>query len=166
MKTVLIATLLFTLFGCDSKDSNFGKVEINDKTINRFAQTEKTFECKEKIEDFDSGYAKLILNGNKLEIINNYNDGDEAVKIQFVINKDLSIENINYSFSDDVEDESKNKYQVIAAKLNLNKNPFKENINGISGNYYLKINCINSPQEFWKFSKESQKSFKGIIKCK
>ena len=76
---------------------------------------------KEKIEDFDPGYSKLTLNGNRLEIINSYNDGYEAAKIQFVINKDLTIENVDYSFSDDAEDGSTDKYEVIESKLNLNK---------------------------------------------
>ena len=127
---------------------------------------ENLFVCKESIELFDNGYAKVELNLNNTKILNSKNDGYESTQIEIVIDKNLKIDKVTYSYNDDVEDGSKTKYEVINAKINISKNPFEQNLKQITANYLLKIRETNIPNEFWKFNKETEYYFKGKIECK
>ena len=132
----------------------------------QFSEFENLFVCKDSIEDFDSGYSIIELNRQTIKILNLKNDGFESTEVKIEVDKNLKIKNIKYSYSDDLEDGSKTEYEVIDAKININKNPFEQNSKQISAYYLLKIRETNIPSEFWKFKKETEYYFKGKIECK
>ena len=134
--------------------------------FSQYSEFENLFVCKDIIEDFDNGYSKIELNNENLKILNSKNNGYESTIIEIEIDKNLKIENIKYSYYNDVEDGSKTEYEVIDAKININKNPFEQNSKQISSFYLLKIRETNIPSEFWKFRKETEYYFKGKIECK
>ena len=78
----------------------------------------------------------------------------------------LKIDSVKYSYSNDVEDGSKTEYEVIDAKININKNPFQQNSKQIIAYYLLKIKETNIPSELWKSKEEREFYFKGKIECK
>lgn len=149
----------------DSSDLNFGKVNLSNQKIGESAHYEKTFKCKDSIEFPEDGYSKLTFKNEEGEIINSYNDGYESAKIIFIIKNDLSIKKIEYSYSDDTEDGSRDEFEIIEAKINLNKNPFQYDTKDIIGEYYLKISKKNIPKEFWKSNTKEKITFKGHIIC-
>lgn len=164
---IIISVLFLNCSGISKQEKqNFGKVKISNETFTQYSEFENFFICKDSIEDFDNGYSKIELNSDNIKILNSKNDGYESTQIEIKIDKNLKIDTVNYSYSDDVEDGSKTEYQVIDAKININTNPFQRNSKQITAYYLLKIREINIPSEFWKFKKETEYYFKGKIECK
>ena len=170
MRIVLNIIILILFLNCSGiskqEKQDFGKAKISVEMFSQYSEFENLFICKDSMEDFDNGYSKIELNNENLKILNSKNDGYESTKIEIEIDKNLKIENIKYSYNDDVEDGSKTEYEVIDAKININKNPFEQNSKQISAFYLLKIRETNIPSEFWKFRKETEYYFKGKIECK
>lgn len=164
---IIISILFLNCSGISNQEKqNFGKVKISNETFTQYSKFENLFICKDSVEDFDNGYSKIDLSGDNIKILNSKNDGYESTQIEIKIDKNLKIDTVNYSYSDDVEDGSKTEYQVIDAKININTNPFQRNSTQITAYYLLKIREINIPSEFWKFKKETEYYFKGTIECK
>ena len=170
MRIVLNIIILILFLNCSGiskqEKQDFGKAKISVEMFSQYSEFENLFICKDSMEDFDNGYSKIELNNENLKILNSKNDGYESTKIEIEIDKNLKIENIKYSYNDDVEDGSKTGYEVIDAKINIDKNPFEQNSKQISAFYLLKIRETNIPSEFWKFRKETEYYFKGKIECK
>ena len=170
MRIVLNIIILILFLNCSGiskqEKQDFGKAKISVEMFSQYSEFENLFICKDSMEDFDNGYSKIELNNENLKILNSKNDGYESTKIEIEIDKNLKIENIKYSYNDDVEDGSKTEYEVIDAKINIDKNPFEQNSKQISAFYLLKIRETNIPSEFWKFRKETEYYFKGKIECK
>jgi hypothetical protein len=164
---IIISILFLNCSEISKSDKrDFEKVKIGNKMFTPYSQFENLFICKDSIEDFDTGYSKIELNQENIQILNSKNDGYESTQIVIVIDKNLKIETVKYSYSDDVEDGSKTEYEVIDAKINMNKNPFEQNSKQITAYYLLRIRETNIPSEFWKFKKETEYYFKGEIECK
>jgi hypothetical protein len=164
---IIISILFFNCSGNSKPEKrDFEKVKISDKMFTQYSQIENLFICKDSIEDFDNGYSKIELNQENIQILNSKNDGYESTQVEIVIDKNLKIYNVKYSYSDDVEDGSKTEYEVIDAKINMNKNPFEQNSKQITAYYLLRIRETNIPSEFWKSKKETEYYFKGKIECK
>ena len=166
----LICFIIILLnYGCnfikEPLDLAFGKVNISNEKFEEYARYENTFKCKDSTEFPESGYSKLTFKNKEVEILNSYNDGYESTDIVFLIKNDLSIKKIDYLYSDDVEDGSRDEFEIIEAKINLNKNPFKNNTKEIIGEYYLKIIKKNIPKEFWKSNTKEEITIKGHIIC-
>ena len=170
MRIILNIIILILFLNCSGistpEKQDFGKAKISAEMFSQYSEFENLFVCKDSIEDFDNGYSKIELNNENLKILNSKNNGYESTIIEIEIDKNLKIENIKYSYYDDVEDDSKTEYEVIDAKININKNPFEQNSKQISSFYLLKIRETNIPSEFWKFRKETEYYFKGKIECK
>ena len=170
MRIVINTIILILFLNCSGiskqEKQDFGKAKISVEMFSQYSEFENLFICKDSMEDFDNGYSKIELNNENLKILNSKNDGYESTKIEIEIDKNLKIENIKYSYNDDVEDGSKTEYEVIDAKINIDKNPFEQNSKQISAFYLLKIRETNIPSEFWKFRKETEYYFKGKIECK
>ncbi|AOW08994.1 hypothetical protein [Flavobacterium gilvum] len=164
---ILFLILFLNCTGISKSDKQeFGKVKIGDEMFTQNPQSENLFICKDHVEDFDNGFSKIELNPENIKILNSKNDGYESTQIEFVIDKNLKIYSVKYTYSDDVEDGSKTEYKVIDAKININKNPFEQNSKQIISSYLLTIKETNIPGEFWKFKKEREYYFKGKIECK
>jgi hypothetical protein len=164
---IIISILFLNCNGISKSDKqDFEKVKISYEAFTQYSQFENLFICKDSIDDFDNGYSKIELNQENIQILNSKNDGYEATQIEIKIDKNLKIDNVKYSYSDDVEDGSKTEYEVIDAKININKNPFEQNSKQITAYYLLKIRETNIPSEFWKSKKETEYYFKGKIECK
>jgi hypothetical protein len=164
---IIISILSLNCNGISKQEKhNFEKVKISNQMFTQFSEFENLFVCKDSIEDFDSGYSIIELNRQTIKILNSKNDGFESTEVKIEVDKNLKIKNIKYSYSDDLEDGSKTEYEVIDAKININKNPFEQNSKQISAYYLLKIRETNIPSEFWKFKKETEYYFKGKIECK
>ena len=164
---ILISILFLNCNGISKPEKkNFEKVKISNEMFTQYSQFENLFICKVSIEDFDNGYSKIELNQENIQILNSKNDGYESTHIEIVIDKNLKINSVIYSYGDDVEDGSKTEYEVIDAKINMNKNPFEQNSKQITAYYLLRIRETNIPSEFWKFKKETEYYFKGKIECK
>ena len=170
MRIVLNIIILILFLNCSGiskqEKQDFGKAKISVEMFSQYSEFQNLFICKDSMEDFDNGYSKIELNNENLKILNSKNDGYESTKIEIEIDKNLKIENIKYSYNDDVEDGSKTEYEVIDAKINIDKNPFEQNSKQISAFYLLKIRETNISSEFWKFRKETEYYFKGKIECK
>ena len=170
MRIVLNIIILILFLNCSGiskqEKQDFGKAKISVEMFSQYSEFENLFICKDSMEDFDNGYSKIELNNENLKILNSKNNGYESTIIEIEIDKNLKIENIKYSYNDDVEDGSKTEYEVIDAKINIDKNPFEQNSKQISAFYLLKIRETNIPSEFWKFRKEIEYYFKGKIECK
>ena len=170
MRIVLNIIILILFLNCSGiskqEKQDFGKAKISVEMFSQYSEFENLFICKDSMEDFDNGYSKIELNNENLKILNSKNNGYESTIIEIEIDKNLKIENIKYSYNDDVEDGSKTEYEVIDAKINIDKNPFEQNSKQISAFYLLKIRETNIPSEFWKFRKETEYYFKGKIECK
>lgn len=170
MKTILYITILITFLSCSDTSKveklNFEKVKISTEKFDQYLQYENLFICKDSIGDFDNGYSKVELNGENIKILNSQNDGFESTQIEMLIDKNLRIKDVKYSYSDDVEDGSKSEYEIIDVKININNNPFDIDPKQIKASYLLKIKETYIPSEFWKFNKSSEYYFKGRIECK
>ncbi|GGA79459.1 hypothetical protein GCM10008015_20220 [Flavobacterium palustre] len=164
---IIISIFFLNCSGISNQEKqNFGKVKIDHETFAQYPEFENLFICKDSVEDIDNGYSKIELNIDNIKILNSKNDGYESTQIEIKIDKNLKIDNVNYSYSDDVEDGSKTEYQVIDAKININTNPFLQDSKQITAYYLLKIREINIPSEFWNFKKVTEYYFKGKIECK
>lgn len=117
-------------------------------------------------KDLNNGFAKIERNKEILKIINSKNDGYESTQIEIVVDKNLKINSAKYLYSDDVVDGSKTEYEVIEAKINISKNPFKENSNSIIASYLLKIKETYISSQFWESKKLKEFYFNGKIECK
>jgi hypothetical protein len=163
---IIISILFLNCSGISNQEKqNFGKVKISNEMFSQYPKFESLFICKDTVEDIDNGYSKIELNSDNIKILNSKNDGYESTLIEIKIDKNLKIDTVNYCYSDDVEDGSKTKYQVIDAKININTNPFQQNSRQIIAYYLLKIRETNIPSEFWKFKKVNEYYFKGKIEC-
>ena len=164
---IIISILFLNCSGTSKVEKqNFEKVKISNEMFTQYSEFENLFICKDKIEDFDNGYSKIELNRENIKILNSKNNGYESTQIEIEIDKNLKIDSVNYSYSDDVEDGSKTEFEVVDAKININKNPFEQNSKQIIAYYLLKIKETNIPSEFWKSKKEREYYFKGKIECK
>jgi len=164
---ILMSILFLNCQGISkSENQDFEYAKISNEMFTEHPEFENLFICKDSIEQFDNGYSKVELNANNIKILNSKNDGYESTQVEILIDKDLKIDKVTYSYSDDVEDGSKTKYELIDAKININKNPFEQNSKQITMYYLLKIRETNIPNEFWKFNKETEYYFKGKIECK
>jgi hypothetical protein len=163
---IIISILFLNCSGISNQEKqNFGKVKISNEMFSQYPKFESLFIFKDTVEDIDNGYSKIELNSDNIKILNSKNDGYESTLIEIKIDKNLKIDTVNYCYSDDVEDGSKTKYQVIDAKININTNPFQQNSRQIIAYYLLKIRETNIPSEFWKFKKVNEYYFKGKIEC-
>jgi hypothetical protein len=164
---IILSILFLSCSGIAKQEKpNFEKVKISNEMFAEDSELENIFICKDSAEDFDSGYSKIELNRENIKILNSKNDGYESTKIEMEIDKNLKIESVKYSYSDDVEDGSKTEYEVIDAKININKNPFEHDSKQIIGYYLLRIKETYIPNEFWKSKKTTEYNFKGKIECK
>lgn len=164
---VIISILFLNCSGTSKLEKqNFEKIKISNEMFTQYSEFENLFICKDKIEDFDNGYSKIELNQENIKILNSKNNGYESTQIEIEIDKNLKIDSVKYSYSDDIEDGSKTEYEVIDAKINMNKNPFEQNSKQIIVYYLLRIRETNIPSEFWKSKKETKYYFKGKIECK
>ncbi|HJS00263.1 MAG TPA: hypothetical protein VJ780_04945 [Flavobacterium sp.] len=164
---IIVSNLFLNCNGISNQEKqNFGKVKISNEIFTQYPGFENLFICKDSVEDFDNGYSKIELNRDNIKIVNSKNDGYESTQIEIKINKKLKIDSVNYSYNDDLEDNSKTEYEVTEAKININKNPFEQNPRQITAYYLLKIRETNIPGEFWKSKKETEYYFKGKIECK
>ena len=164
---IIISILFLNCSGiAESEKQDFEKVKISNEPFTQYSQFENLFICKDSIEDFDSGYSKIELNEKNIKILNSKNDGYESTQIEIEIDKNLKIDSVKYSHSSDAVDDSKTEYEVIDAKININKNPFEQNSKQISAYYLLRIRETNIPSEFWKSKKETEYYFKGKVECK
>ena len=170
MKKGLYIIISILFLNCDviskSDKQDFGKVKISNEMFTQNSPFENLFICKDSIEDFDNGYSKIEINQENLKILNSKNDGYESTQIAIEIDKNLKINNVEYSYGDDVEDGSKTEYEVIDAKINMDKNPFEQNSKQFTACYLLRIRETNISSEFWKPKKVTEYYFKGKIKCK
>ena len=162
----LMISILFLNCNGISEKQDFEKAKISDEIFTQYSEFENLFVCKDSMEDFDNGYAKIELNTDNLKILNFKNNGYESTKVEIEINKNLKIETVKYSYGDDVVDGSKTEYAVINAKININKNPFEQDSQQFAVYYLLKIRETNIPSEFWRFKKETEYYFKGKIECR
>ena len=170
MKQGLYLIILIIFLNCNGtskfEKQNFESVKISNEMFSQYSEFENLFICKDTVEDFDNGYSKIELNSENVKILNSKNDGYESTQIEIEIDKNLNIDSVKYSYSDDVEDGSKTEYEVIDAKININKNPFQQNSKQIIAYYLLKIKETNIPSELWKSKEEREFYFKGKIECK
>lgn len=163
----MISILFLNCNGISKQEKkDFEKAKISDEMFTQYSEFENLFVCKDSVENFDNGYSKIELNNENLKILNSKNDGYESTEVEIEIKKNLKIDTVKYSYTDDVEDGSKTEYEVIEAKININKNPFEQNSKQIIVSYLLKIRETNIPSEFWRFRKETEYYFKGKIECK
>ncbi|WP_395057350.1 hypothetical protein [Flavobacterium sp.] len=173
MKTTIpllfLSLLSLLLFECHSntvkKADDYGKVMISPKDLNHYANETIKFTCKNSIEDFDLRYSKIEIKNDTLQIFNSYNDGYEGAKITFHILKDLTIKEIAYEDWDDVEDGTTDTIEVMEAQFNMNSNPFTKGLNGLKGNYYLKIKKVNSNLERSIEERTTFLTLNGVISC-
>ncbi|WP_413998115.1 hypothetical protein ACMDB5_09980 [Flavobacterium sp. W1B] len=164
---LMISILFLNCNGISKQEKkDFEKAKISDEMFTQYSEFENLFVCKDSVENFDNGYSKIELNNENLKILNSKNDGYESTEVEIEIKKNLKIDTVKYSYTDDVEDGSKTEYEVIEAKININKNPFEQNSKQIIVSYLLKIRETNIPSEFWRFRKETEYYFKGKIECK
>jgi len=170
MKKGLYIIISILFLNCDviskSDKQDFEKVKISNEAFTQNSQFENLFICKDSIEAFDNGYSKIEINQENIKILNSKNDGYESTQIEIEIDKNLKINNVEYSYGDDVEDGSKTEYEVVDAKINMDKNPFEQNSKQITACYLLRIRETNIPSEFWKPKKVTEYYFKGTIECK
>ena len=170
MKKVVYLFVMILFLNCSEiskrDKQHFENAKISDVKFSQYSEFENEFIFKDSVEDFDNGYCKIDLNKENLKILNYKNDGYEITTIEFEIDKNLEIEEIKYSYSDDTEDGSKTEYEVIDAKININKNPFEQNSKLITASYILKIRETIIPYEFWKFRDQTEYYFNGKIECK
>ncbi|TAH00568.1 MAG: hypothetical protein EAZ15_08780 [Sphingobacteriales bacterium] len=145
---------------------NFEKVKISDEIVIIPNQSQYLFICKVSKKDLDNGFAKIDRNNDSLKIINIKNDGYESTQIEIVVDKNLKVNSAKYLYTDDVVDGSKTEYEVIEAKININKNPFKEGSKSIIANYLLKIKETYISSKFWESKKIKEFYFNGKIECK
>lgn len=102
---IIISILFLNCSEISKSDKrDFEKVKIGDEMFTPYSQFENLFICKDSIEDFDTGYSKIELNQENIQILNSKNDGYESTQIEIIIDKNLKIETVKYSYSDDVED--------------------------------------------------------------
>jgi hypothetical protein len=164
---IIISILFLNCNGISKTEKqDFGKVKICNEIIDIYSKYENVFICKDSMEAFDNGYAKIELKEEEMKILNFTNDGFESQQIEIKIDKNLKIESVNYSYSDDVEDGSKKEYEVIDAKININNNPFTLNTKQITAYYLLTIRETYIPSDFWKLRKYNEFKYKGKIECK
>lgn len=170
MKIGLYIILTILILSCSGnakqEKPNFEKVKISNEKFTEYSEFENLFICKDSVENFDNGYSEIELNGENIKILNSKNDGYESTQIEMEIDKNLKIISVKYSYSDDVEDGSKTEYEVIDAKININKNPFQQNSRQIIAYYLLRIKETHIPNEFWKSKKITEYNFKGKVECK
>ena len=166
---LVVATLLFfSLAQCQTpptKRADYGKAVISDLDINHYTDETIEFTCKDRKEDFDPGYAKIEIKNDTLQIRNWHNDGFTGAEINFHIGKDLTIKKIEYWDWSDFDDGTTNTIEVMEAEFHINSNPFLKGVNGLKGNYYLKIKEVNSSRKRSLEKNTHIFTIHGIISC-
>ena len=164
-KILFIMIIPFLLINCSkNKNDDLPKVEISKEK--RLENRGVIYRCNDR-EDFDFGEKSKInfVNDSILKIKNSSNDGYESHQIEILINKNLEIVKMDYSYSDDVEDGTKSYYNIEKANVYLNKDPYKDGLGNIRGGFLLDVKVEDKPSEFYKRSKIYHEKIEGTFEC-
>lgn len=159
--------LLLTITGCQ-KDGrkSYGKIHIISSSHFEATTNNPYFTIADSSNTYGFGNTLVIkkLHSNAIRIKNTTNDGYSGQSVNFTIDSTLAVIQANYSNWTDTSDGSKNTFSVDRIQVKLNKNPFKDGYENMSGEFEVNATTTHYPYEFYKFPYQLKNSFFGRFK--
>ncbi|WP_300488591.1 hypothetical protein [Flavobacterium sp.] len=162
-----LISCLFVLIGCQNEkhQTTYGKIRVTDTSHFEVAKTSPLFTIQESVDNDFRDFGNILIlkkiNPNCIQIKNVSNDGYTGQSITFTIDSTLTIVTANYSHWTDAQDGSKESFTVDQLTAKLSKNPFKEGIEKLEGEFEVKATTTRYPSEFYKFPFQYRNDFFG-----
>ncbi|MFH7002092.1 hypothetical protein [Flavobacterium bizetiae] len=170
MKKIIISILLPIFIGCTKsiQEQPEYKLVLNSAYhIDQRKDSIATFRCSADQDTIPSSVLKIkFINQNLIAVACTHNSGYGGEDIVFQLRSDLSISNVKFDYASDTEGGKTETYKIEKFKLTLNRNPFKEGVNNLQGEFSLEGKIKVDPDSWFKPSFEEDLVYSSLIYCK